>query len=83
MNEYRIFCQFTPAPAALERILRTTRVRGFTIGKLEATVSESGMNLEMNVQGNRDICNLLKQLDKLQEVSETGQRQGVPHKKTA
>lgn len=63
-----IHCEFHPDPGAIERILRVTRVRGFSILTMNASLQNALMKLEMTVSGERCFTNLCRQLEKLHEV---------------
>ncbi|ARD24049.1 MULTISPECIES: acetolactate synthase 2 small subunit [Shewanella] len=59
----------SPQPEVLERVLRVTRHRGFTISELNMTVTESGeFKVNFTVNSDRVIELLTHQLGKLFDV---------------
>lgn len=58
-----------PADAALERILRTVRARGFQVCDLQANLEADGYyRLCLSVSGSRDVGMLVRQLQKIWDV---------------
>lgn len=57
-------------PAALERILRVLRVRGFVLHTLSVSVKNQLCVAEMTVCGKRSMTLLIAQLNKLELVRE-------------
>ena len=58
--------------AIAERILQTTRVRGFALRGLEVRVAEVGrpLRITLTVDGHRPMESLLRQLEKIQGIAE-------------
>lgn len=76
-----------PLPGMLEKILQTSRIRGFTIRHLEFRHNEGEplLKLQMTVEGERPQARLVTQLQKLPGVREltalhsvTGQHGSLP-----
>ncbi|WP_250656147.1 ACT domain-containing protein [Alkalimarinus coralli] len=63
-----IQCRVTNTPAILERLLRTVRVRGFMLKQLEMKTNSQGLDIELEVFGERNTSMLINQLNKLIEV---------------
>lgn len=59
-----------PADAALERILRTVRARGFQVCDLQANLEadDGHYRLCLSVSGSRDVGMLVRQLQKIWDV---------------
>ncbi len=55
-------------PAVLERILRVTRHRGFTLQSLNAETSNDEIIINLSVDGERPASQLYNQLNKLYDV---------------
>ncbi|AAU38829.1 IlvH protein [[Mannheimia] succiniciproducens MBEL55E] len=55
-------------PEILERILRVVRHRGFTVIKLKMNLENGKIWLDFVVEGERDICLLVHQLVKLEDI---------------
>lgn len=55
-------------PETLERILRVIRHRGFTVVKLKMNLENGKIWLDFEVEGERDICLLVHQLVKLEDI---------------
>lgn len=69
---YSLNIEARPLPGMLEKILQTSRIRGFTIRHLEFRHSEreSLLKLQMTVQSERSQAHLVTQLEKLPGVRE-------------
>ena len=63
--------QFTVhnTPATLERLLRTIRVRGFSVDDMAMKSGAQHIEIELSVSGDRSIQSLINQLNKLVDVS--------------
>lgn len=68
-NPMTIQCNVKNTPAILERLLRTIRVRGFTLGNLEMKVNNQDMDIRINLMGERNLNMLINQLEKLVDVN--------------
>ncbi len=55
-------------PAVLERLLRVTRHRGYTLQSLSAEISEQVMVIRFSVDSQRPASQLYNQLQKLYDV---------------
>lgn len=58
-------------PAALERLLRVTRHRGFTVSAMEVRLQEPTdcLDITLTVEGDRPVHTLAHQINKLAEVA--------------
>ncbi len=65
---YQLALTLAQRPEVLERVLRVTRHRGFTITKMEMQLSEETAQLQMQVESERAIELLTNQIDKLYDV---------------
>lgn len=63
-------CYLQQSPAALERFLRTVRVRGFEVEQMQLEPAGSHWQLSMAIRGSRCTLNLMAQLEKLVEVQQ-------------
>ena len=68
MNEYKLELVARHRPEVLERILRVTRHRGFTVTTMEMTLIETQVRLKITVKSNRTLELLVNQLAKLPDV---------------
>ena len=68
MNEYKIELVARHRPEVLERILRVTRHRGFTVTTMEMTLIETQVRLKITVKSDRTLELLVNQLVKLPDV---------------
>ena len=68
MNEYKLELVVRHRPEVLERILRVTRHRGFTVTTMEMTLIETQVQLKITVRSDRTLDLLVNQLVKLPDV---------------
>lgn len=68
MNEYKLELIARHRPEVLERILRVTRHRGFTVTTMEMTLIETQVQLKITVKSDRTLELLVNQLVKLPDV---------------
>ena len=68
MNEYKLELVARHRPEVLERILRVTRHRGFTVTTMEMTLIETQVRLKITVKSDRTLELLVNQLAKLPDV---------------
>ena len=68
MNEYKLELVARHRPEVLERILRVTRHRGFTVTTMEMTLIETQVRLKITVKSDRTLDLLVNQLAKLPVV---------------
>mgnify|MGYP000521865133 CR=1 FL=1 len=57
-----LHCRVDNTPAILERLLRTVRVRGFTLENLTMKTNVQSLEVELRVRGQRNIVMLTTQL---------------------
>ncbi|MCL6415463.1 acetolactate synthase 2 small subunit [Aestuariirhabdus sp. Z084] len=75
MNRFNLRLVARNTPGSLERILNTSRVRGFAINHFEAELdSEQHYAIEMAVSSERNIEQLVLQLTKQFDIRELEQR---------
>ncbi|PLY15202.1 MAG: acetolactate synthase 2 small subunit [Sedimenticola sp.] len=68
---YSMHIEATDTPAMLERILQTTRVRGFHIRHLEVRAQETQtLRITMTVESQRDQARLITQLNKIPGIND-------------
>lgn len=67
-SQTRIDGQMIPEPAALERLARVIRIRGFTIDTITFEQRADRFCFTMEVHGNRAPEMLARQLEKLETV---------------
>jgi acetolactate synthase II small subunit len=72
MTHNRLYLRVFDRPAALERILRVTRHRGFGIRRMSVAPSRTGdrMEISLSVRGSRPLHTLFHQLKKLSDVAD-------------
>ncbi len=70
MNEYKLELIARHRPEVLERILRVTRHRGFTVTTMEMTLIGTQVRLKITVKSDRTLDLLVNQLAKLPDVLE-------------
>ena len=68
--EHQIDLTAQHRPEVLERILRVTRHRGFTVTTMEMTLIETQVRLKITVKSDRTLDLLVNQLAKLPDVLE-------------
>ncbi|WP_416305610.1 acetolactate synthase 2 small subunit [Neptunicella sp. SCSIO 80796] len=67
---YQLNLLLTDSPAAIERVLQTTRYRGFTLHQCEMQTASGEIQLNMQVSGEQPIHLLTSQLSKLYDLLE-------------
>jgi acetolactate synthase II small subunit len=67
---YQLTLLLTNTPAAIERVLQTTRYRGFTLHHCQMHTDSGDIQLNMRVSGEYPIHLLTSQLNKLYDVIE-------------
>jgi acetolactate synthase II small subunit len=69
---FSMHIQTRAIPALLEKIIQTTRVRGFLLRALEVKSSNDGLQLRINmtVEGSREPARLINQLHKINGITE-------------
>jgi acetolactate synthase II small subunit len=76
MTYNELFLQVFDRPAALERILRVIRHRGFSVSRM--TVVPSGvsdrMDVRLSLQGPRPLPTVFQQLKKLSDVADISEK---------
>ena len=65
-----LHCRVDNTPAILERLLRTVRVRGFTLENLTMKTNVQSLEVKLRVRGQRNIVMLINQLGKLVDVND-------------
>lgn len=75
MRHNTLYLQILDRPAALERILRVTRHRGFSVSRMHVAPSRIGhqMDIRLSVTGPRALNILFSQLKKLNDVTAISQ----------
>lgn len=63
-----IDCIIMNQPAALERVIRVIRVRGFSIESMQVSKEFNELKASFLLSGERSITNLIHQLEKLVDV---------------
>ncbi|WP_426416723.1 ACT domain-containing protein [Aestuariirhabdus sp. LZHN29] len=75
MNRFNLRLVARNTPGSLERILNTSRVRGFNINDFKAALdSQHNYAIEMAVSGERNIEQLILQLTKQFDIRELEHR---------
>ena len=69
MNQHTLFIEMNPAPEALERVLRVTRHRGFTIKNMNMNFDGIRAQMAITLNSERPIGLLIPQLNKLFDVT--------------
>lgn len=69
---FSMHIQSRALPALVEKVIQTTRVRGFLLRSLDVKSCQNGQQLRINltVEGNRPPARLLDQLDKINGILE-------------
>ena len=69
---FSMHIQARSIPALLEKVIQTTRVRGFTLHSLDLKNSPDGQQLRINmtVEGTREPARLTEQLHKINGIIE-------------
>ena len=68
-QQYTLSCRMNEEAAALERLCRVVRVRGFRISKMAMESTGGGIDIALTLEGSRPIAMLQSQLEKLQTVA--------------
>ncbi|TKB51036.1 acetolactate synthase 2 small subunit [Ferrimonas sediminicola] len=68
MSQHTLYIEMNPAPEVLERVLRVTRHRGFTVCHMHMSSMDRKANIAVTVDSDRPIEHLTRQLDKLYDV---------------
>ena len=69
MSEHTLYIEMNPSPDVLERVLRVTRHRGFTVRNMNMAYAGSQSQMAVTVSSERPIDQLTRQLDKLFDVT--------------
>lgn len=69
MSQHTVHIEMNATPETLERVLRLTRHRGFTICNMEMKSQGTDSSMDVTVESDRPIYLLTKQLDKLFDVT--------------
>lgn len=81
---YQLELQMNNQPAALERVLQTTRYRGFELHDLNMQlIDQNSLRLLMTVSGQYPINILTTQLNKLYDLASLTFEQDMPLKSSA
>jgi len=81
---YQLQLELVNQPAVLERVLQTTRYRGFVLQSMQLeSVAQDRLELSMKVSGQQPINILTTQLNKLYDLASLTFEQDVPLKNTA
>ncbi|GAA4889563.1 acetolactate synthase 2 small subunit [Ferrimonas pelagia] len=67
MTQHTLFIEMNPTADVLERILRITRHRGFTVANMQMSCASA---MQVTVTSERPIALLTRQLDKLYDVQQ-------------
>ncbi|MBY5993298.1 acetolactate synthase 2 small subunit [Ferrimonas balearica] len=70
MSEHTLYIEMNPSADVLERVLRVTRHRGFTIRHMNMAQSGAHSQMAVTVSSERPIDQLTRQLDKLFDVTD-------------
>jgi len=68
-QQYIINCRMSPEAAALERLCRVVRVRGFRISRMAMESTEEFLDIALTLEGSRPVAMLQSQLEKLHTVA--------------
>ncbi|GGO66529.1 acetolactate synthase 2 small subunit [Bowmanella pacifica] len=66
---YQLEMLLTDQPAVLERVLQTTRYRGFRVDSMQMQPASKQMKVSMLVSGKHPISMLTSQLNKLYDLA--------------
>ncbi|MDF2179081.1 acetolactate synthase 2 small subunit [Aliiglaciecola sp. CAU 1673] len=80
---YQLMLSLQDQPAVMERVLQTTRYRGFCIHQLRMQQGPKGLSVTMDVSGQQPIHILTGQLRKLYDLSSLEIASAQPVGKTA
>ncbi|MFI3245601.1 MAG: acetolactate synthase 2 small subunit [Ferrimonas sp.] len=68
MNQHTIYLEMNATSDVMERVLRVTRHRGFTVATMQMQAGHDGSHMAVTVYSDRPIDQLTRQLDKLIDV---------------
>ncbi|WP_336367960.1 ACT domain-containing protein [Marinobacter sp. C2H3] len=68
-QQFTLNCRMAQEPAALERLCRVVRVRGFRISKMAMEATGDVLDIALTLEGSRPVAMLKAQLEKLQTVA--------------
>lgn len=81
---YQLQLELANQPAVLERVLQTTRYRGFSLESMQLeSVGQDKLELSMKVSGQHPINILTTQLNKLYDLASLTFEQDMPLKNMA
>ncbi|MBE0485733.1 ACT domain-containing protein [Marinobacter sp.] len=70
MPSYTLNCRMNQEAAALERLCRVVRVRGFRISRMTMESAGAHLDIALTLEGSRSVSMLQSQLEKLHTVAE-------------
>ncbi|PSF04718.1 acetolactate synthase [Marinobacter fuscus] len=68
-QSYTLNCRMSQEAAALERLCRVVRVRGFRISKMAMESAGDSLDVLLTLEGSRPVAMLQSQLEKLHTVT--------------
>ncbi|ERS90701.1 acetolactate synthase [Marinobacter sp. C1S70] len=68
-QRYTLNCRMNQEAAALERLCRVVRVRGFRISKMAMESTGDTLDIALTLEGSRPVAMLQSQLEKLHTVA--------------
>ncbi|WP_028116533.1 acetolactate synthase 2 small subunit [Ferrimonas senticii] len=68
MSDHTLYIEMNPSSDVMERVLRVTRHRGFTVANMQMQADTQSQQLLVTVRSQRPISQLTRQLDKLIDV---------------
>ncbi|MGC8121071.1 ACT domain-containing protein [Marinobacter sp. VGCF2001] len=68
-QSYTLNCRMSQEAAALERLCRVVRVRGFRISKMAMESVGDSLDILLTLEGSRPVAMLQSQLEKLHTVA--------------
>ena len=69
IQQHTLNCRMNQEAAALERLCRVVRVRGFRIASLAMEATDNVLDITLTLEGSRPIAMLQSQLEKLHTVA--------------
>ena len=69
MPSYTLNCRMNQEAAALERLCRVVRVRGFRISRMAMESTGDTLDIALTLEGSRPVAMLQSQLEKLHTVA--------------
>ncbi|QIZ78054.1 acetolactate synthase 2 small subunit [Ferrimonas lipolytica] len=69
MTQHTLYIEMNPSAEVMERVLRVTRHRGFTVANMQMELGNAISSMEVTVNSERPIDQLTRQLDKLIDVN--------------